>query len=139
VEYQRDPEHWLYRLSPEEWVSAALTELERAEAAFSGNNVPGAYACLKRAAGMALNGALIVRPNEEWGRTYVQHVRALTDDASAPEAVRAAARRILEQKPSTGPIVRLRTTSHDQALLEAARTVMAHAYAIMRGVAKATR
>ena len=68
-EYQRDPAHWLRRLLPDEWIRAGLTELGRAQAAFAARNVSAAQTSVKRAAGMALNGALIVCHKESWGRT----------------------------------------------------------------------
>ena len=78
----------------------------------------------KRAAGMALNGALIVEPDDAWGRTYVEHVEALARDARVPEAVRAACRAVLDAKPPGGRTSsscgRHARTSH---VLEAARDV----------------
>jgi hypothetical protein len=131
VTFERDAGHWLFRLAPEEWIAAALSELARAESAFGERNTAAAYACLKRAAGMALNGVLILRPRDEWGRSYVQHLTALAVDTSAPELVQQAAARLVALKPATGPIVMLRTGTEERALIECARTVMAHAYAIV--------
>jgi hypothetical protein len=131
--HERDSTHWLYRLSPAEWISAALGEFGRVKDAFGSRDVAAAIAGLKRAAGMALNAALIVRPRPEWGRSYVEHLRALADDAQAPAEVRDAARRLLALKPPGGAVVSLRTRSDDQASLEAARVVMAHAYALVHG------
>jgi len=131
--HEKDSTHWLYRLSPEEWISAALGELGRVKDAFSARHAAAAIAGLKRAAGMALNAALIVRPRPEWGRSYVSHLRALADDAQAPAEVREAAWRLLDVKPPGGSVVSLRTRSDDEVLLEAARVVMAHAYALVHG------
>lgn len=99
----------------------------------AGRNATAARAGLKRAAGMALNGALLVVPNEAWGRTYVEHLRAVAGDASIPEPVRAAARRIAELNLPGSELISLRTKSEDAELLEAAKTVMAHAYAVVHG------
>src|SRR5690606_9981731 len=128
----RDPAHWLYKLSPEEWIQAALVELRRAEAALGGAQLPAAYAGLKRAAGMALNGALIVQPRE-WGRSYVEHLTALAEDATAPSAVREAASRVAGLKASPGEVVSLRTPKTEERWVDAAKTVMAHAYAVVYG------
>lgn len=128
--FERDASHWLYKLSPEEWIQAALTELRRAEAALGSAQLPAAYAGLKRAAGMALNGALIVEPRE-WGRSYVEHLAALAQDETAPEAVREAASRVAGLKASPGEVVSLRTPKTEERWLEAAKTVMAHAYAVV--------
>lgn len=132
--YERDAGHWLLKFSPDEWLEHGLRELERAEAAFQQRNAPAAHAGLKRAAGMALNAALIVLPNASWGRTYVEHVRAVSQDGEAPCAVREAAAKLLQLPAGTaGAVVTLRTRSQEQALIEAARTVMSYAYAITHG------
>jgi HEPN domain-containing protein len=132
-EFERDPGHWLFRLSPEEWIRAALVELRKANAAFAAHDATAALAGVKRAAGMALNGALIVRPVESWGRTYTEHLKALSDDAAVPAEVREAARRLDAERPPGGSLVTLRTKSDQARLVDAAQTVMAHAYAIVHG------
>ena len=131
--FERQPDHWLFKFSPAEWLASARAELARASAAFEQRNVTAAYALLKRAAGMALNAALIVNENPSWGRSYVDHLRALREDATSPPGVREAAARLLELKPSTGALVSLRTPTDERALLDAARTIIAHAYAIVHG------
>jgi len=127
-EFVRDPEHWLYRHAPGEWIRAALAELRRAEAAYKQRNAKGGLACAKRAAGMALNAALVVRPDEAWGRSYVDHLMALSNDASAPSQVRDACKVLLETHATGADIVTLRSPRSDERVLEAARDVMAHAY-----------
>jgi HEPN domain-containing protein len=123
---------WLTKLSPNEWISAALGELKRAEQAYARNDArAGAVGC-KRAAGMALNGALSVEPNPSWGRTYVEHVAALAKDASAPEAVRAASKIVLEARPPTSALATLRSKSGDAKVVDAARDVIAHAFAVVK-------
>lgn len=131
--FVRDAEHWLYRHSGDEWIRAAMNELRRAEGAAASRNAPALVAAAKRAAGMALNGALVVRPDEAWGRSFVEHLAALAADASAPEAARDAARRLAALAPPTGDVINLRTPSANARVLEDARTVMAHAYAIVYG------
>jgi len=128
-----DPEAWLLRHGAEEWIRLGLRELERASSAFAAHNAPAAAAALKRAAGMALNGALVVARRPEWGRSFVDHLRALREDAQAPGEVRQAAEAILGFSPGPGSPIILRTLSREQQLLEAARTVMAHSYAIVHG------
>jgi len=86
--FVRDPQHWLFKFSPDEWIGAALREARSAETAFKMHNARGGLASAKRAAGMALNAALIVEPNEAWGRSYVDHLMALARDTEVPEAVR---------------------------------------------------
>jgi hypothetical protein len=130
MQFEKDPNDWLRKLSPREWIRAALAEATQAEVALTRRNVRGAFAGCKRAAGMALNGALIVAPREGWGRTYVEHVEALAEDAMAPDAVRAACRTVLDAQPPSG-VVALRTPASDTRVIEAARDVIAHAYAIV--------
>jgi len=130
--YVRDPAHWLYKFSPEQWIAAALHEVRSAEAAFKTHNARAGLAGAKRAAGMALNAALIVEPNPSWGRTYFDHLMALSRDQGVPDAVRAACRVLLETPAPGGLVVMLRTSRSDEAALEAARDVMAHAYAVVK-------
>jgi HEPN domain-containing protein len=129
----KDPEHWLYRHTPREWIQSALNELARAEVAFKQRSSGAGMAGLKRAAGMALNAALCVVPKEAWGRTYVEHVEALARDDSAPEAVREAARLLIQTRPSPVNLLSIGSKARDERLVEAARNIMAHAYAIVYG------
>ena len=124
---------WLTRLPPEDWIRQGLTELSRAEARLLAHDRSGGVLGLRRAAGMALNGALAVR-FRDWGRTYIDHLRAIADDTEVPEPVRAAAKLLnevpLEKQPN---VVRLTPPSETTRWLEAAKTVMAHAYAVVHG------
>ncbi len=131
-EFVRDPNDWLRRFSPDEWISAALGELRRAEDAFRARNARGGVAGCKRAAGMALNAALLVEPNDAWGRSYVEHVEALARDEAAPAPVRDACRAVLGAQAPGGAVVPLRTPASDERVLEATRDVMAHAYAVLK-------
>jgi HEPN domain-containing protein len=130
-EFTRDPGHWLHRLLPHEWIRAALGELARAEKALQSGDARAGTAGVKRAAGMALNAVLIVEPARRLGRTYVEHIEALSLDASVPEAVREACQRVLDAKPPSPDVVRLRTPSAQASVLEAARDVIAHAWAVV--------
>lgn len=124
---------WLARFSPEAWMQQGLSELARAEVRLAAHDRSGAVLGLRRAAGMALNGALSVswRP---WGRTYVEHLRAVVEDRDVPDVVRAAARLLndvaIDKQPN---VVRLTPPSEGARWLEAAKTVMAHAYAVVHG------
>ncbi len=131
-DFVRDETHWLRRLSPDEWIAAALGELSRAEKAWAGGNARAGIVGVKRAAGMALNGALLVEPDDAWGRNYVEHVQALARDESVPEAVRAACKTILEARPPEGDVVSLRTPRGHVPVVEAARDVVAHAWAVVK-------
>lgn len=126
----KDESHWLFRLEPDEWIAAALGELSRAEAAYARGDARAGLAGAKRAAGMALNGALIVEPNEAWGRSYVDHVRALsTEESAAPRAVRDACKALLLEPVAGGALLSIRSRKSNARVIEAAKDVMAHAYA----------
>lgn len=126
-----DPDHWLHRFTPREWLRAAMGELESARAAYARHNGRAGLAGCRRAAGVALNGLLAAAPDHDpaWGRTYMDHLAFLAGDASAPEEVRAAATLLLATPLPGGEVVALRTAKTDSNLLDAAETVMAHAYA----------
>jgi HEPN domain-containing protein len=132
AEFTRDPGDWLRKLSPDEWIRAGLGELKRAEQAYTAGNTRGGAAGVKRAAGMALNAALIVEPDEGWGRAYVEHLAALAKDARVPEAVRSACRTVLEAKAPAGEVIVLRTPRAHAEVLEAAHDVIAHAWAVVK-------
>jgi len=125
---------WLAKLPPEGWIREALSELSRAEALLRRQDRRAAIVGLKRAAGMALNGALAVRPRA-WGRTYVDHLRAVADAEEEPAEVRNAAGLLgrASAEPTPSGVVRLTPPSESAAIVEAAKTVMAHAYAIVHG------
>jgi hypothetical protein len=131
-DFTRDPSDWLRRFSPAEWIRAALGELSRAEAAWARGDARSGAAGVKRAAGMALNAALIVEPEPRWGRTYVEHVEALLVDERVPQAVRDACRIVLEARSPSGDVVTLRTPRGHAVVLEAARDVVAHAFAVVK-------
>jgi HEPN domain-containing protein len=131
-QFTRDPGDWLRRLTPDEWIRAAMTELRRAEAAYASGDARGGSAGVKRAAGMALNAALIVEPDERWGRSYVEHVKALADDGRVPQAVRDACRAVLDAKGPSGEVVSLRTPRANEAVVDAAKDVIAHAWAVVK-------
>lgn len=131
--FPRDPDHWLRRLSPEEWIRAALGELRRAEEAFARHDSRAAVAGCKRAAGMALNGALLVRGHDRWGRTYVEHLEAVAVDDGEPAAVREACRVVLGAQGPAHGVIPLRGVRSDARIVEAAKDVLAHAYAVVHG------
>jgi HEPN domain-containing protein len=131
-EFMRDPNDWLRRYSPAEWIRAALGELRRAASAYERGDARAGAVGVKRSAGMALNAALIVEPNASWGRTYVEHVEALAGDQGVPDAVRAASRAVLDVKAPSSGVVSLRTPRTQERALEAARDVIAHAWAVVK-------
>lgn len=136
----RDPEHWLHRFSPDEWMRASMNELATAKSSFARHAARPALASARRAAGMAWNAvlALEAEPDARFGRTYIDHLRALAEGAALdtsdptpiPEQVRDAARRLMDD-PAAGPqrVVQLVTPKRDNALVDAAETILAEALA----------
>ena len=123
----RDLSHWLYRLTPAEWLAAATTELEQARAALGRRAVRPGVAHARRAAGMAWNAALVLAPDERYGRSYMEHVVALADDGTAPEDVRAAARLLRDTPPLPPQLIQL--GKPDERSADAAAAIIAHARA----------
>jgi hypothetical protein len=120
-----DPAHWLHRLTSEEWLAAAATELTHAEAALVRRAARPGVTHARRAAGMAWNAVLTVHPDERSGRSYMEHVVALAGDPAAPEEVRAAAQRLRDTAPAPPALVTL--GKPDLGPAQAARTILDHA------------
>lgn len=132
-------EHWLWRLDAAGWLRAAGTELAAARANLGSRRVAVTHA--RRAAGMALNAVLVAlaareshRDGDElrWGRSYLDHLRALAeaDEAAAAPlsaATRAAAARLLAIPVVPAPtLVQLGRGPHsaaEQALASALQIV----------------
>lgn len=129
--FVKDPSHWLFRFSPEEWVFAGLGEAERAAEAYARGDGRGGLAQARRGAGMALNALVILEPEKAsaYGRTYMEHLSALRADGSAPEAVRAAAAALIDAPSPGQTLIVLRVKASPERLVEAAKDVVAHAYA----------
>jgi HEPN domain-containing protein len=127
--FVHDPKDWLRKMSPTEWVTAAMSEVRRAERAYEDRQAKAGLASARRAAGMALNAVLIVEPHEGWGRSFVDHLRALVDDEAAPPEVRASCTLLLDTQPPGPGVISLRSSSRDKKVVDAAKDVIAHAYA----------
>ena len=122
----RDEAHWLLRLSVAEWIDAARRELTLA-------SDPEAHrrrviTHLRRGAGMGLNACLAATHAEGaaalddacrvWGRSYMDHLRAVASDApllELPATARpyAGALVALQFQATTGALVSIRTTGSD--------------------------
>jgi|GEM_PF-1320621 len=79
-----DSDHWLWRLSAQDWLDAAARELEHGHEQLRSRRTAVTHA--RRAAGMALNGVLVTmitrgwsreRCENAWGRSYIDHLRSL--------------------------------------------------------------
>ena len=125
----RDPTHWLHRLTSDEWLAAAETELRLGEEALGRRAVRPAVTHARRAAGMGLNAILTLTEDARFGRSYMDHVVALAtlSDVDTPTEVRAAAQR-LRDTPATPPTL-ITIGKPDTRLLEEARRITRYAAA----------
>lgn len=123
-----DDASWLTRYSPREWMNAAMAELDRARTAYAQRNGRAGLAGCRRAAGCALNAMLRAQPSPDprYGRSFMDHLAALSADEGAPQAVRDAAGVLRGAVMPGGPVVVLRTPHGDARELSAAEDVMAH-------------
>src|SRR5262245_17650913 len=121
----RDPDHWLYRFTPEEWLRAATGELAAAERALAARQRRAGVTQARRAAGMAWNAVLVATSDETgYGRSYMEHLQALVRDAAVPETVRQAARALLDA-PLAAEVVTI--GRGDTSLARAAEAILQHA------------
>lgn len=121
-----DDRAWLTRLDAVGWVRAGLAEVGKVG---SSHDPRAVVAGCKRAAGMALNGYLLLEFDAAWGRSYVDHLRAAAVDARLPEAVRARAKYVLEAEPPQATLVQLRSRRTTDELVEATKDIVAWVYA----------
>jgi hypothetical protein len=130
-----DPTHWLHRLTPAEWLAAADTELEHAAETLGRRAFRPAVTYARRAAGMAWNAVLAAQADEaraadlvaRFGRSYMEHLVALTTASDVPDDVRAAAQLLRDTPPAPPELVQL--GKPDLRVLDAARAIAAHARA----------
>jgi len=122
-----DPTHWLFRLTADEWLAAADVELRQAAEALSRRAARPGVTHARRAAGMAWNAVLALQPDDRFGRSYMEHVVALSGDQDAPAAVRAAAQALREIPPAPPELITL--GKPDTRAHEAAAAIIAHAAA----------
>jgi len=87
----RDPDHWLWRLEAAAWVTAASHELELGRRHIETRRRAVTHA--RRGAGMALNAVLVAMADRGWsdddcvtmwGRSYIDHLRAVAALETAP-------------------------------------------------------
>jgi len=121
-----DPDHWLYRLTPADWLKAAEVELARATEALVAKSHRAGLTGARRAAGMALNAILAVALDDAYGRSYMDHLKALAVDKSVSAGIQAAASALLTT-PLAPTLVQLGPGSTE--LADHARTILDHAVA----------
>lgn len=124
---------WLTRFTGEQWMKAATLELRECLQALRAKRRRHGLANARRGAGMALNAVLLSHPDPSWGRSYVDHLRALSDDAAVPEVVRDSARELVEASPEGPALIRL--GGADESLAAAAATIIDWAQARLAGEA----
>lgn len=122
----KDPDHWLHRLSADEWLLAGENELQRARAALRMKQQRMGVAGARRAAGMAWNAVLVNAPDDRYGRSYMEHLKALAGDATVPEPIRLAALALVDA-PLDAQLVQL--GAGDTRLADAAAAIVEHARA----------
>jgi hypothetical protein len=135
-----DPSHWLFRLTPTEWLAAADTELEHAAEKLAARAARPGVTHARRAAGMAWN-ALMAEPEPatsesmiaRFGRSYMEHVVALASDEHVAPELRAAAETLRDTPPAPPELIQL--GKPDLRVLEAARAIVEH----VRATLKSTR
>ena len=129
-------EHWLRRLDADAWLRAARTELAAGEAQLESRRTAVTHA--RRAAGMAINAVLMAQALEgddmlRWGRSYIDHLRALADaDAARVHPLSAASRSAAAQLlaipviPASSALLQLGRSPHSaaQQALTAARELV---------------
>jgi len=122
-----DPAHWLHRLTADEWLAAAATELEHCRETLERRAFRPGVTHARRAAGMAWNAVLVLAEDPTSGRSYMEHVIALARDAGAPDDVRAAAELLRDTPPLPPELITL--GKPDLRALDAARRIIAFAAA----------
>jgi hypothetical protein len=122
---EQDSDHWLWRLDAQGWLAAADAELARGRDHSTSRRTAVTHA--RRAAGMALNGVLVAmltrgwtreQCEHQWGRSYIDHLRAVAgadtlEPFDAEQARRCRALLDVPVMPPTG-LVKL-ARSRDEA------------------------
>ena len=120
-----DPAHWLHRLTPDEWLAAATTELDHCAETLARRAVRPAVTHARRAAGMAWNAVLVLAEEPRFGRSYMEHVIALTGDAGLPDEVRAAAQALRDTPAAPPELITL--GKPDMTILQPAQRIVTFA------------
>jgi hypothetical protein len=132
----RDPEHWLFRLTGEEWHLAAERERTLCLEQLERRSVRAGVTHARRAAGMAWNAVLWLHEDPRYGRSYMEHIHALADDPALPETVRIAAQQL--RSAPTGPPALIHLGKLDLSVHAAASVILAEARARALALATAT-
>ncbi len=114
-----DPRADLRRRAADERIRDALVELKQAKDHHARGASAAGLTSAKRAAGIALEGALLVAPNRAWGRSHLEHLAALAYDRSTAKGVSRACHALL------------RASGCDLEVLDRAFDVVAHAWFVV--------
>ena len=87
-----------------EWLTAARNELKQAREELVHKRQRPGVAGARRAAGMAWNAVLTVVYDERFGRSYMDHLKTLSEEPSLAAAVREAAKLLLSAPLETNVI-----------------------------------
>ncbi len=121
----------IHKHTPGEWIARSMTDVKYAEKSFKARKTAEGIQACKRAAGMAINAILLCHPEHSLGNTIADRLHTLSHDPSVPAAVRDACSLLVNAALPGGDLLLLARPNKEQALLEAAKDVMAHAYAIL--------
>jgi hypothetical protein len=121
----KDPAHWLYRLSRDEWLASAETELLHCAATLNRRAFRPGVTHARRAAGMAWNAVLVVAFDDRYGRSYMEHIAALAKDDNVTAAAKHAAQYLVNTPPAPPQLITI--GKPDLAPLDAARVVVDYA------------
>ncbi|MES1172023.1 MAG: hypothetical protein ABUL77_02195 [Bacteroidota bacterium] len=119
---EKDATHWLYRLTSDEWLVAAETELRHCAETLGRRAFRPGVTHARRAAGMAWNAVLVASFDERFGRSYMEHVAALANDQGVPDETRQAAQYLRDTPPAPPRLVTL--GKPDLGPLAAARIIV---------------
>lgn len=112
---------WLLRLSVNDWLTAANNELGHCKDALERRSYRTGVTHARRGTGMALNALLRLRYRADWGRSYMDHIVALSQDTQEPENIRLAAKMLVDTKPMVPELVTL--GKPDMQVLQAAKLI----------------
>ena len=126
-------EHWLHRLDAHGWIAAAHSELDAGLRRIAERRAAITHA--RRAGGMAMNAVLVawthreptLEPEAPWGRSYLDHLRALAGGVRGPldDEATAIARAVLATPIVPPPLVALgRRHAETEAVLAQARALV---------------
>ena len=130
--HEKDPEHWLYRLTSDEWLRAAANELAHSRRAFSAKSQREAVTHARRAGGMACNAILWLRADDSYGRSYMDHLAQLAKDPAIPTTIQQDAQALLSM-PMKLDLVQLGTRG-DPTKADPAARILEWAHQIAKSI-----